>query len=153
MNLTRVIIVSLLCFIGGEAVFGQSNELKYQNGVWQNGGKLTSSEVRDLMSYNSDALKLYKNGKALEIAGYIVSVPSAFILGYDLGGRLTGADGNNAILVTGAIGTAAGLLIGLTGEKKIKQSVNLHNLNLKNVSCRFDLGLTHTGGVGLTVNF
>lgn len=147
----RTAILSIICFacIG---IFGQTGNLDYQNGVWQEGKKLTPTEVRALMSYNSEALSQYKNGKALKIVGYIVSVPSAFIFGYDIGGRIAGGEGNNTMLIVGAAGTVVGLLVGFAGERKIKQSVQLYNSSLNDVSYQINFGLTQTG-VGLTIQF
>ena len=131
------------------------SELTYRGGVVQDGVKLKADQVRELMSYDRDVLKLYNSGRSLLMVGQVIALPSACMLGWDLGQRLGGAEGNGTLLAVGAIGTAVGLLIALPGEKKIKNSVKLYNSNVsKNTtSYQIEFGLTPTGGVGLCMRF
>ena len=147
----KTIIISILSLFLAANIFGQSNELHYRNGVWQGDEKLSASEVRAIMSYNSEALRLYNSGKTMEIIGYVLVVPGAFFVGYDLGTRLAGGEGSTAMLVAGGGGLVAGLVIGLVGEGKVKQSVTLYNSTQKGK--KISLGLTPTGNLGLTMNF
>ena len=135
------------------SVYAQS-ELTYKNGVLQNGVKLKAEQVRKVMSGNSEALELYNSGRSLSVTGSVIAYPCAFLLGFDLGTRLGGGEGNGAVLAVGAVGTVVGLLVGSSGEKKIKNSVLLYNSKAgsNTVACRVNFGFTPTG-VGLSVRF
>ena len=143
-----------LCF----TAFAQS-ELTYksevfQNGIFQNGTKLKAYQVRKVMEENNEALALYNSGRPMFVMGQVIAYPCAFLLGFDLGTRLGGGEGNGTLLVIGATGTVAGLIIGLIGESKIKTSVSLYNskANENTASCQVDFGLTPTG-VGICMRF
>jgi hypothetical protein len=85
--------------------------------------------------------------------GQVVAYPCAFLLGFDLGTRLGGGKGNNTLLGISTAGTVAGLIMALSGEKKIKNSVQLYNSKSSNtVSCQINFGFTQTG-VGLSMQF
>ena len=135
------------------SVFAQS-ELIYNNGVFQNGTKLKAEQVKGAMSDNSEALALYNSGRSLFVVGQVIAYPSAFLLGFDLGTRLGGGEGNGTVLAVGAVGTVVGLIIGLSGEKKIKNSVLLYNSKASNsaVPYQINFGFTQTG-VGLGIRF
>jgi len=148
---------SIYLFIMGIALcvsVSAQTELTYRNGVLQNGVKLKAAQVREVMSGNSEALELYNSGRSLSVAGQVIAVPFAAIFGYDLGTRLGGGEGNGTLLAVGAVGTAVGLIIGLSGDKKIKNSVSLYNSKAisSSVSYQINFGFTSTG-VGLSMRF
>ena len=128
-------------------------ELSYNNGVYRNGTKLSSEQIKGIMAENYEALQIYRSGKTLSTVGQIIAYPCAFIFGYDVGTRIGGGEGNGALLGVGAAGTVIGLIMGFSGEKKIKTSVQLYNsgVNTK-LSYKIDFGLTPTG-VGLCMRF
>lgn len=128
-------------------------ELKYKNGIWQNGVKLSAKKVRETMAGNNEALQLYNSGKSLLLVGQIIGYPSAFLFGFDLGTRTGGGKGNTALLIAGGAGTAAGLIMMFTGEGKMKTSVQLYNSKVNNsVSSQLNFGFTQTG-IGLSFRF
>ncbi|MDR0796764.1 MAG: hypothetical protein LBE79_12080 [Tannerella sp.] len=59
-------------------------------GVFKNGNKLKTKEVREVMSENSKALGMYNSGRSLFVAGQVIAYPCAFLLGFDLGTRIGG---------------------------------------------------------------
>ena len=153
--------VIYLFFAGMMLCFSASaqSELTYrtdafQSGIFQNETKLNASQVRKVMAENSEALALYKSGKTLSVAGCVVAYPSAFLLGWDLGTRMGGGTGNGTLLAIGATGTLVGIIMGLSGEKKIKKSIQLYNSNASNhtLSYQVNFGFTQTG-IGLNMQF
>jgi len=129
------------------------SELSYDNGVRQNRAKLTSEQVRTVMADNSKALQLYNNGRALYTAGQLLACPGAFLLGWDIGTRLSGGEGNGTLIIVGAAGMAFGLVMATLGENKIKTSVQLYNSKANNsLSYQINFGFTQTG-VGLSLRF
>ena len=128
--------------------------LTYKGGVWQDETKLKAAQVRGVMSENSEALNLYNSGRSLSVTGQVIAYPCAFLFGFDLGTRLGGGEGNGTVLAVGAVGTVVGLIIGMSGEKKIKNSVLLYNskASANSVSYQVNFGFTPTG-VGLSVRF
>ena len=143
-------ILSMALCVGVSA----QSELTYQNGVWQNGLKITPERVRALMSEDSKALKQYNNGRSLFIAGQVIAYPSAFLLGWDLGTRLAGGKGNLTLLTAGATGTILGLVMALVGEKSMKNSVLLYNVKASDntVSYQINFGVTQMG-MGFSLQF
>jgi len=149
---TCLFLVGIILSIG---VFAQS-ELSYKNGVLKDGAKISPNQVRTLMEKNTEVLSQYNSGRTLFVAGQVVAFPCAFLVGWDLGARLAGGEGNTALLVGGAVGTVAGLVISLAGEGKMKKSVSLYNAAKANrkeqVIHQINLGLTQTG-VGFIMQF
>ena len=144
-------------FLAGIAVsvsVSAQSELTYNNGVFQNGTKIKPEQVRGVMSGNSDALQQYNSGRSLFVTGQVIAYPCAFLLGFDLGTRLGGGEGNGTVLGIGAAGTIVGLIMAFSGEKKIKNSVLLYNSNASNkaVSYQVNFGFTPTG-VGFSMRF
>ena len=149
----KVIIV----FIAGIAMcfsVSAQTELTYNNGVWQNGTKLKAEQVRVAMSDHGEALSQYNSGRSLFVGGMVIGYPCAFLLGFDLGTRLGGGEGNGAVLGIGAAGTIVGIIMMFSGEKKIKNSLQLYNSTAGNhsVSYQVNFGFTPTG-VGFNVHF
>jgi len=143
-------------------VFAQS-ELNYKNGVWQNGEKIYPAKVRTLLAKNDEALRLYNSGRALHVTGQVIAFPCAFLMGWDLGSRLAKGEGNNALLISGAAGTAIGLIMSLSGEGQMKKSVSLYNATKAKKKEQFipleqviiqeiNLGMTQNG-VGIIMSF
>ena len=136
----------------GESV---KTDLTFRNGgyVWQNEKKLSPEQVRLLMAGNSEALNLYNSGRSLNIAAQVIIYPSAFFVGWDLIDFLFG-DSDGTLLTVGAIGSTIGIIIGLTSDKKIKNSLLLYNSQASNnsVSYQVNFGFTQTG-VGLSMRF
>ncbi|MDR2906625.1 MAG: hypothetical protein LBU91_01375 [Bacteroidales bacterium] len=128
------------------------SDLIYKNGVWQNETKLSAKQVKELMASNEGALTQYNNGRALLVTGQVIGYPGAFILGFDLGARLGGGEGNETMLAVGAVGTVAGIIMMFVGENKIKNSLTLYNSKSNDVSYNLHFGLTQTG-VGLSLRF
>jgi hypothetical protein len=106
------------------------------------------------MAGNSDALRQYNSGRTLFVTGQVIAYPCAFMLGWDLGARISGGSeyGNGARLAAGATGTVVGLIVALIGDRQIKKSVSLYNSNAGAVSYQIDFGFTQTG-IGLSMRF
>ena len=122
-------------------------------GVYKGDTKLNNSEIKTIIESNPAALRKYKTGKALQIPAYIVAVPSAFVFGWDLGTRITGADGNNTLLIVGASGATFGIILSIIGNSQCKAAINLYNSGIeKTRDTRLDFGTT-PDGVGLVLKF
>jgi len=124
----------------------------FQTGIFQNETKLTANQVREVMSGNNEALEQYKSGRTLFVVGQVISYPCAAMFGWDLGTRLGGGKGNGTLLAVGGVGTVVGLIMGFSGEKKIKNSVSLYNSKTSTVSYQVNFGFTQTG-VGFNMRF
>lgn len=149
-QLSFILLFSLL-FSG--SIFAQSDSLTYKNGFWLDGRKLTRVTVKEMMNKNEAALKDFNAGRTMEVVGYIVAYPSAFVLGYDLGRRLAGGAGSNTMLIAGGIGTAVGLVFAIVADNNYKNAVRLYNASLKKGVSALSFGLTESGGVGFVYRF
>ena len=144
-------------------------ELTYSKGnVYQNRRAMTPSLVREAMYGNSEALQQYNSGRTLNIVGAIVMYPGGLSLGGGVGLLLvthlsgsvndenrTGINLASGILIgTGVALVGTGFLIMSSGDKKIKNAVQIHNSSLRSdVSYQLNFGITSTGGVGFTLRF
>jgi len=144
-------------------------EITFDKGLIKQDGKLLlPAQVREAMVRNNDARQQYNSGLTLRTIGSIVMIPSAIPaglgLGFLIGAYAAGAvnDENRAgihagcgILVgIGAVGITTGFVLASSGEKKIKNSILLHNSSLKrNVSYKVNFGVTQSGGLGLSLRF
>jgi len=129
-------------------------ELTYNGGIMQNGVKLKPGKVREVMSGNREALKVYNSGKVFGIAGYVFYNIGGYLVGWDLGTRLGGGKGNGTLLAVGAAGFGLGLGFAFIGDAKVKKSVMLYNSKQNNnlVSYQMNFGFTQTG-IGLYMRF
>ena len=139
---------------------------KYDDGIYQNGIRLTSKEVKELMKDNKDALSKYKSGRIQYITGKCIFYPFIIPVGLGLVFIMAGvADaeagilGNEFYYIAGGVfmlGGGVGMLIGYWtydgGERKIKQAVGLYNANINNNKVSVNFGLTGNG-VGLSIGF
>jgi hypothetical protein len=154
-NGTQEVVNAITVPISTPATVAQTSlqPLTYKDGVWLN-GKLTPEQVRGIMSDNSEALKLYNNGRSLVVMGYVISYPCAFLLGWDLGSRIFGK-GDGTLLTIGVTGTVTGIIIWACGGANIKKSVSLYNSSIMSNTTAYNLnfGVTKSGCVGFTLNF
>ena len=148
-----IVGITLCLSVSAQSELIYKNEL-FQNGVFQNGTKLNVGQVRTAMSGNSEALALYNSGRTLYVAGCVIAYPCAFLLGWDTGARLGGGKGNGTLLAVSATGTVVGLIMGLSGERKMKKSIQLYNSNasINALSYQINFGFTQTG-IGLSMQF
>ena len=137
------------------ANFAQAqSELTYKGNVMQDGTRLTPANVREIMSENSEALKTFNSGQALGTVGNVFGGVGGGLIGWDLGARLGGGEGNGTLLAIGAVVTGVGLGFALIGYAKVKKSVTLYNskLNDNSVSYQINFGFTQTG-IGFSMRF
>jgi len=133
----------------------QSNQLYkkglWQNSVWQDDKRIKPSQIKTLMSTNNEALLQYKGGRSLLVTGQIIGGIGGVMLGWDLGNRVSGEEGNAILLGVGAVGFSAGMIMIFSGLNKMNKSLELYNSRINNnVSYQINLGLTQTG-IGLTM--
>ena len=141
-------------------VSAQSSELSFtssmwrRGGVWQDGAIISPAQVRGVMSENNEALRLYNSGRTLYVVGLCVAMPGAVMLGWDLGTRLAGGDGNGTLLGVGAAVSVTGFIISMIGEGRMRNSVQLYNAGANSVaSYQINFGFTQSGGIGLSMRF
>jgi len=137
------------------ANFAQTQSaLTYKGGVRQNGVRLTPIQVRDVMSGNSEALNMYNSGQTLGMTGMIFSGIGGGLIGWHLGSRLAGGEGNSSLVAAGAVSIGIGFGFALVGDANIKKSVELYNskLSSNSVPYHINFGFTQTG-VGFSMRF
>lgn len=130
------------------SIFAQTDSLRYINGFWLDSQKLSNTAAKEMITENAAALKVFNNGRTMEVISYVIGYPSAFIFGYDLGTRLGGGAGNNTVLLASGIGTAVGLIFGIAAENNYKKSVIIYNSRQKEATSQLSFGITESGGLG-----
>ena len=132
-------------------------ELSIVKGKMYKGSTLlaTADDVRKTLSVNPEALQKYNSAKNIEIAAFVITIPSSCVLGYGLGSLIVGRDGAGKLVGYGAIGCAVGLGIAFYADSQIKSAVNIYNSSRRNgnTGAGLKFGLTKSGGIGLAYNF
>ena len=146
-----LILSSTVCYSQDSA---ESDSLSFKRGSWSNQYYVGSQQVsyddfiKKLGDKNEQSVKMFKNGRSVSTAGIAIGSVGAFCFGYDLGGRLAGAEGNTTLLVGGGTVLLSGIILSYIGENKMKKALMLS----KNNSVSFLITPTQTG-IGLCVNF
>ena len=141
-----------LCFIFSTKICAQEQDrdLRISNGLWSYkyhiGDKVVSSaEFKQELQLHEKASKMYKSGNALNVTGTVLGGIGAFVVGYDLGSRLgDGSKGNTALLASGGVGLAGGIILYYIGEGKMKKAITLYNNSKQTSSLTLD-----TQGLGV----
>jgi hypothetical protein len=94
--------------------------------------------------------KMFEDGKALDIAGSAIGVVGACCFSYDIGRRLTDREGDIGMLVGGGGAMLAGLIMGFTGGKMMKQALRFYKSKEKTLSLNVNI---NSYGLGLCLNF
>jgi len=119
--------------------------------VFQDGRRLSNSEVRHVMATNFGALTTFNRGRNQRVWGHVLAYTGSFYFGLTLGMTLAGEFFFLDWLISAALLTPGFILIS-RGQSTIEQAVGMYNRqnNLSNIELSF--GPTQNG-VGLTLNF
>ena len=156
----KILLLFLASIAICASVSAQSSELSFSSQIWRSGGVLqqdgtvmSPAQVREVMSGNDEALRLFNSGRTLWVTGLCVAIPSAALVGWDFASFLRG-DSNGMLLGIGAAGVATGFVISMMGERRIRNSVQLYNAGANSVaSYQINFGFTQSGGIGLSMRF
>lgn len=148
-------ILSVILFFSAVSVSAQNlqGDLSYSYRTFRNnyfiGHQQVASETfMEKLGENPQALKKFKSGRSLQVAGDIVGGIGAFCVGFDLGTRLGGGKGNVALLAGGGGVMVGGIIMMITGRNKMNNALTLYKNGKTNLG--FNLG---DSGVGLCLNF
>jgi len=157
-TLKKVIYAGLLLILSNTVCFSQNSaendSLSFKRGSWENqyyiGNQQVSYDdfVKKLGNMSEQSVKMFKTGRSVSIAGIAIASVGAFGFGYDLGGRLAGAEGNTALLIGGGGVLVGGIILSYFGENKMKKALTLNKSN----SASFSISPAQTG-IGLCINF
>ena len=115
--------------------------------------KLDSKAIRHLYGPYREPMFHYNRGKKMVVAGNIIGMTGAFMLGWSVGKSIGGGEINNTTIAIGAIGVIGGLTMLLLGNNEIRHSVSLYNSAISKTSA-MKLGIGPTRhGVGLSLIF
>ncbi|MDP2724259.1 MAG: hypothetical protein Q8O72_16025 [Bacteroidales bacterium] len=119
----------------------------------QSGHDLRNKEVRVLFKDHPEAYAKYKSGRRLSAWGSVISIPSAFVFGYELGTALMGTSPEPGLLILGGVGATLGIIMTRSGKLATFQSVDLYNSKVQGKpTVQLDFRLTENGA-GLCVSF
>jgi hypothetical protein len=97
---------------------------------------------------------MYNSGQTIGKVGVVFGGIGGGLIGWDLGTRLGGGEGNGTLIAAGAGVIGIGLSLALIGDSNVKKSVTMYNsrLSSNSVPYQMNFGFTQTG-VGLTMRF
>jgi len=157
-TLKKVIFAGLLLILANTACFAQNSvendPFSFKRGSWSNqyyvGNQQVSYDdfIKRLGDSSEQSLKMFKTGRSASIAGIAIGSVGAFCFGYDLGGRLAGAEGNTTLLIGGGAVLVGGIILSYIGENRMKKALTLNKSN----SASFFISPAQTG-IGLCINF
>lgn len=89
--------------------------------------RINGRELKKQLATNPQANGEYELANNILIGSYIFLLPSAFIMGGQLGAMMAGGHTNPTVLLLSGFGTAAGLIGGFVAQSKIQKAVNIYN--------------------------
>ena len=122
--------------------------------VFINDRKLSSQEVKDILSSNNTALKKYKSGISTAETG--AAFAGAGLLAITAGLVFPKVIDKPVILIgLGGGSLVAGVVMILTGLNRVETAVSLYNSSIMDKPMTYNLkfGVTNSGGVGFTLKF
>jgi len=154
-NIKKFVCFIIVGFVLSISVSAQSELTIKQNKIYQSGTGLTKKQVRDIMSENNEALKLYNCAQRHYTLGYGASGVGVATMVT----QLFFSDNHSEvyadpIFIAGAGLGIVGVFVGLAGNKKLVNSVSLFNSKINNKTSYYkvDFGTTQTG-IGFTMRF
>ena len=128
--------------------------LTYRSGffraiIYQGDKKLNNTDTERLLKEYPYAHYRYEKGKNINAIGITVGTISALALGIQGVILASGGNKNTALLVIGSAGLLSGIIIAVTGNNIMKQSIAIYDSeNEKKQAYYLKLGLTENG-IGL----
>ena len=107
----------------------EKGDLSFKSGTWSYNYYIGNQQVpfdtfmNELNAGNITAGNMFNSGKNLSVAGTVIGSIGAFCLGYDLGGRLAGGEGNSALLVSGGGVMITGIALYYVGKGKMGKAL------------------------------
>lgn len=159
---------SFIFLISSIIVFSQDNALKYKSGgrvFNSNDQRLTSTQMRELLTTNSEALKLYNAGRAKKTVGNILfwgGLGTLAIKEISMRKKTNQPPNeqtstNNIMYFVGAGIVLVSIPVKLGFSKKIKKAVSLINEDFKNPSATFNIEesslIANSNGIGISITF
>lgn len=158
-SLKKVICAGLFLILSSVACFSQNSaetdSLSFRRGSFSNQYYIGSEEVsyddfmRKLGDKGEQPVKMFKTGKSQSIAGGVVGGVGAYCVGYYLGGRLAGSEGNIALLAGGGGILIGGIILSYLGDNKMKKALMLYK---SDSAASLSISPAQTG-IGLCINF
>jgi hypothetical protein len=156
--LKKVIYAGLFLILSNVACFSQNSaendSLSFKRGPWSSqyyiGDRQVSYNVfiKKLGKKSRLSAKMFKTGRSNSFTGVAMGYVGSYCVGYYLGTRMRGAEGNTALLGGGGIMLIGGIILSYIGENEMKKALALYNRN----STSFSIGPAQTG-IGLCINF
>ena len=88
---------------------------------------LSNTELRKLLKTHKASWISYRKTQRKSHLALLVAVPSAFVIGYELGRWTGGGTPNWTAAGIGVLGTAIGLYLNKDRKKKLKETIRLFN--------------------------
>lgn len=150
----KTLFSTVILFILSNCCFSQ--DLSFKNGNIYNSEmkKLKTVEVREILSANPEALKLYNQGKSKGgTGGFLVGFGIGLMIG-DLGAGLFGtAEYPSALTFVGATSFAIGIPVSIGTNKKIRKSLEIYNNKKTVFNIEKSSIIVNQSGIGMRVNF
>jgi len=127
-----------------------------ENTFYQNGKKLSTKQLKEILKDNTEALNLMKSAKTNQTWATILGGAGGVLVGVPIGTAIGGGDakwelaGVGAVLIIGSIPILNGY------NKKSKKAIELYNSDFPSVSSNFqpefNINFQPTG-LGITMSF
>lgn len=147
-NGKQLLVNERIITFGEKEWVAKENFLRRESDFWQNRyymgtQKISRQQFLSNMKQDKDINRIYSIGQSLSVLGNLTAFSGSFMLGYQLGNKISGKQVNNNSVYIGLGMTLLGIGIGSSGEKKIAHALNLHNRS------HIHVGMTNNG-IGLS---
>jgi hypothetical protein len=116
------------------------------------GNKMKKGAIRAILADNPEALRKYNSGTRLYTAAAIIGIANIGITAV----KLSTSKNKYLWLGVGIAGSTGVVICRLVGTAKLKSAINIHNEanpNRHASDLSLNFGVTHSGGLGLMLNF
>lgn len=152
--LTLTVLFCLLTAMNAQSD-NQSTQLQLSSGFWGTtyfvgNEKVSAKDFAEALKPDKESYKMFKSGRTLNTIGMVFGGVGGFCVGWDLGSRVGGGNGNTGLLIGGGVVAVGGIIFGLAGESKMKKAVKL--FNGRDTAWEFQLEPAQEG-IGLCLKF
>lgn len=138
----------------------EPERLRIHQGFWGPGlalgeRPLAGGEIQSLLEPLPAALDAYQGGQAMLVFGYILAYPGSFLIGWELGAVMAGAEIDVLKMGIGLGLTVGGIAILGAGYHQLELATDLYNESLqKQLDGKYDVDIRLTlTGVDMTLRF
>jgi hypothetical protein len=160
--MTKQFLLSTFLMLSSIALSAQTTDkLEFKKGFWNssyylNDKKISSAQAGSLLANNADAYKAFSTAKTNLNLANLTSFSGGFLVGYELGSYISGANINTNRALFGGGLTLLSFIFQTTSTTKFQEAALKYNQSVGYKGDKYpsiSLGLVHNEKVGFLITF